>query len=256
VACPRPGAIARTATNVRAGARTPVAGMIHALTVLAVLLFAASLARFVPLAVLSAILFVVAWNMGDWGEVREILRLPRTDISVWLVTFTLTVFTDLTVAVQAGMILAALLFIRKIAATTTVSELTPDDIAAGQAHVVQGKDIPAGTSVWRIHGPFLFGASERLAAFDGRFDALPAVVILRLRNMTAIDGTGLAAIEHLADRLHDSGRALIVEGMREQPARLMRKAEFADHVGARNVCPNFDAALMRAREIHRTHEWW
>jgi SulP family sulfate permease len=253
---PATGAIARTATNVRAGARTPVAGMIHALTVLAVLLWAAPLARFVPLAVLSAILFVVAWNMGDWGEVREILKLPRTDISVWLVTFALTVFADLTVAVQAGMILAALLFIRKIAATTTVSELTPEDIEAGRPHVVQGKDIPAGTSVWRIHGPFLFGASERLAVIDDRFDALPPVVILRLRNMTAIDGTGLAAIEELARRLHDSGRALVVEGMREQPARLMRKADFAGHIGARNVVPSFDAALDRAREIHRTHEWW
>jgi len=224
--------------------------------VLAVLLWAAPLARFVPLAVLSAILFVVAWNMGDWGEVRDILKLPRTDISVWLVTFALTVFADLTVAVQAGMILAALLFIRKIARTTTVSELTPADIEAGRAHVVQGKDIPHGTSVWRIHGPFLFGAAERLDAFDQRFDALPPVVILRLRNMTAIDGTGLAAIEALADRLHDSGRALILEGMRDQPARLMRKAEFAHHIGPRNVCPHFDAALERAREIHRTHQWW
>jgi SulP family sulfate permease len=253
---PATGAIARTATNVRSGARTPVAGMIHALTVLAVLLWAAPLARFVPLAVLSAILFVVAWNMGDWGEVRDILKLPRTDISVWAVTFTLTVFTDLTVAVQAGMILAALLFIRKIAATTTVSELTPEDIERGRAHVVQGKDIPAGTSVWRIHGPFLFGASERLAALGDRLATLPPVVILRLRNMTAIDGTGLAAIEQLANRLHDSGRALIIEGMREQPARLMRKAEFAEHIGQRNVVPSFDAALDRAREIHRTHEWW
>jgi len=250
---PATGALARTATNVRAGARTPVAGMIHALTVLAVMLFAAPLARFVPLAVLSAILFVVAWNMGDWGEVRDILKLPRTDISVWLVTFTLTVFADLTVAVQAGMILAALLFIRKIAATTTVTELTPADIAAGGAHVVQGKDIPSGTSVWRIHGPFLFGASERLAAIDARLDTLPPVVILRLRNMTAIDGTGLAAIEHLATRLHDSGRTLIVEGMREQPARLMRKAGFALHIGAQNVCPSFDDAVARAREIHGSH---
>lgn len=250
---PATGAIARTATNVRAGARTPVAGMIHALTVLAVLLWAAPFARFVPLSVLSAILFVVAWNMGDWGEVRDILKLPRTDISVWLVTFTLTVFADLTVAVQAGMILAALLFIRKIAATTTVSELTPDDIEAGRAHIVQGKDIPAGTSIWRIHGPFLFGASERLAAIDARFDSLPPVVILRLRNMTAIDGTGLAAIEHLASRLHDSARTLIVEGMREQPARLMTRAGFAAHIGRANVCDSFDQALARAREVHAGH---
>jgi len=135
-----------------------------------------------------------------------------------------------------------------------VSELTPADIEAGGAHVVQGKDIPSGTSVWRIHGPFLFGASERLAAIDARFDSLPPVVILRLRNMTAIDGTGLAAIEHLATRLQDSGRTLIVEGMREQPTRLMRKAQFAEHVGPQNVSASFDEALARAREIHQTHQ--
>lgn len=254
---PATGAIARTATNVRSGAKTPVAGMIHALTLLAILLFAAPLARFVPLAVLSGILFVVAWNMGDWAEVRDILRLPRTDISVWLVTFALTVLADLTVAVQAGMILAALLFIRKIASTTTVSEITPADIERDRVHVLQGKDIPPGTAVWRIHGPFLFGAHERLTdLLAGRFDALPPVLILRLRNMTAIDGTGLAALAGLADRLHDSGRALVLEGMREQPERLMRNAGFTEHIGPRNVVAHFDAALERARDIHRTHEWW
>ncbi len=253
---PATGAIARTATNIRAGARTPVAGMIHALTLLAILLFAAPLARFVPLAVLSAILFVVAYNMGDWREVPEILRLTKTDISVWAVTFLLTVFADLTVAVQAGMILAALLFISRIAATTTVSEVTADEIERDRVHALQGKEIPPGVAVWRIHGPFLFGAAERLDAFREKLDTMPAIVILRLRNMTAIDATGMAAIEEVADALHASGRALILCGMREQPARFLRRAGFAQHIGPRNVCEHVDAALERAREIQRTHEWW
>ena len=253
---PATGAIARTATNIRSGGKTPVAGMIHALTLLAILLFVAPLARFVPLAVLSAILFVVAYNMGDWGEVRQILKLTKTDVSVWTLTFGLTVFADLTVAVQAGMILAALLFISRIAATTTVSEVTREDIERDRVHVLQGKDIPDGVAVWRIHGPFLFGASEKLESMRQRLEDLPAIVILRLRNMTAIDATGMAAIEDLADALHDGGRALILEGMREQPARFMGRAAFAQAIGPRNVCPSFDDALVRAREIQRTHEWW
>src|SRR5206468_782935 len=140
---PATGAIARTATNVRSGARTPVAGMVHALTVLAVLWFAGPLAGRVPIPVLAAILLVVAWNMGEWREIPDILKLSKADIGVWLTTFAMTVFADLTVAVQTGMILAALMFIRKISLTTTVSEVTPDDIQSGTPHVLQGRRLPA-----------------------------------------------------------------------------------------------------------------
>jgi SulP family sulfate permease len=246
---PATGAIARTATNVRSGARTPVAGMIHALTVLAVLLFAAPLARHVPLALLSAILFLVAWNMGEWREIPEILKLSKGDIAVWAITFFLTVFADLTVAVEAGMILAALLYIRKVASTTSVSEITPEYVARGEAHVLQGKDIPGGVALYAIHGPFLFGATEKLEVLERRADALPPVVILRLRNMPAIDATGLGALEDLAERLHAKGHELVLCDMREQPARLMGQAEFARHVGAENLCATFREALARAREI-------
>ncbi|NOT35408.1 MAG: STAS domain-containing protein [Candidatus Eisenbacteria bacterium] len=246
---PATGAIARTATNIRSGGRTPVAGMIHALTVLGVLLFAASLARFVPLCILSAILFVVAWNMGDWAEIPEILKLSAADIAVWVVTFLLTVFADLTVAVQAGMILAALLFISRIAATTTVSRITTADIERDRRHSLQDKDLPHDVAIFRIHGPFLFGAAEKLNVIIDQIPELPERVILRLRNMTAIDSTGLRAIEQLAARLEASGRALIVEGMREQPARLMRRAQFAKHVGPDNVCDDIQGALARVAAL-------
>jgi sulfate permease, SulP family len=247
---PATGAIARTATNIRSGARTPVAGMVHALTLLAVLLVAAPLARFIPLAVLASILLVVAYNMGEWAEIPELLKLTKMDISVWLVTFTLTVFADLTIAVEVGMVLAMFLFIRKVSQTTTVSRVTPAYVESGRRHSLQDKHIPDYVSVFRIHGPFLFGASDKIREILDRVDALAPIVIMRLRNMTAIDATGLRALEDLADELHRTRRTLILCGAPTQPARLMRQAEFHDHVGAENICPNIDAALQRAAAVH------
>ncbi len=246
---PATGAIARTATNIRCGARSPLAGMVHAVTLLAILLFAAPLTRGVPLSALAAILLVVSWNMGEWREIPALLKLSKTDISVWAVTFLLTVFADLTIAVEAGMILAALLFIRKVAATTTISEITNDEIARGRVHVMQDKHIPEYVAVFRIHGPFLFGSTDKLEPITRRIDQLPPVVALRLRNMTAIDATGLQALEDLADRLHASGRTLILCGAREQPAQLMRRAGFAAHVGPENLCANIQEALTRAAVV-------
>jgi SulP family sulfate permease len=247
---PATGAIARTATNVRSGARTPVAGMIHALTLLLVLLVAAPAARFIPLASLAGILLVVAYNVGDWGEIRELLKLTKMDISVWLVTFALTVFADLTLAVELGMILAMLLFIRKVSQTTTVSKVTPGYVEAGRPHILQDKKIPPYVTVFRIHGPFLFGTTDKISQIVDDIDELEPIVIVRLRNMTAIDATGLRALEDLADQLHRSGRELILCGALPQPAALMHQAEFNEHVGELNICASIEAALERASEIH------
>ena len=249
---PATGAIARTATNIRAGAQTPVAGMVHALTLLIILLFAAPLASYIPLALLSAILLIVAYNMGEWGEIPQLLRLTKTDISVWLVTFALTVFADLTVAVEAGMILAALLFIRRVSVTTTVSEVTPEYVEDGRVHILQDKPIPDYVTVFRVHGPFLFGATDKIDDIRRRIAELTPIVVLRLRNMNAIDATGLQAFEDLADKLHATGRTLILCGAREQPARVMHKAEFEQRVGRENIRANIEDALARAAEIHGT----
>jgi SulP family sulfate permease len=246
---PATGAIARTATNIRSGAQTPVSGMVHALTLLAVLLVAAPLARFIPLSVLAAILLVVSYNVGDWGEIRELLKLTKMDISVWIVTFALTVFADLTQAVETGMILAMLLFIRKVSQTTTVSLVTPEYVEAGRVHILQDKKIPDYVSVFRIHGPLLFGVTDKIARITDHVDSIAPIVIVRLRNMTAIDATGLRALEDLADRLHGSGRELILCGAPKQPAGLMHQADFHHHVGADNICPNIKAALERANAI-------
>jgi SulP family sulfate permease len=251
---PATGAIARTATNIRSGALTPVAGMVHALTLLAILLVAAPLARFVPLATLAAVLFVVAYNMGEWREIGTILRLSKTDIAVWFTTFALTVFADLTVAVGVGMTLAALLYIYRIAETTTVEPVTREYLRDGQAHILQDKDIPSNVTILRIHGPFLFGTTEKLAEATKDLTAFADVVILRLRNMTALDATGIHALEQFSDRLHKAGKTLLLCGARDQPSRLISRSDFLKHVGAENVLPHVQAALTRAREIQADFE--
>ncbi len=248
---PATGAIARTATNVRSGARTPVAGMIHSLTLLAILLFASPLAAAIPMAVLAAILMVVAYNMGEWREIPELWKVGWTDRAVWMATFALTVLADLTVAVEAGMILAALLFIRRVTVTTTVSRVTRDYIDRGRAHTLQDKIIPDYVTIFRIHGPFLFGATDKLTSLRAQVEELTPVVVLRLRNMTAIDATGLHAIQDFADALRQSGRTLLLCGAPPQPTRMMAKAEFHRHVGEQNMLPNVEAALERAEEIWR-----
>jgi SulP family sulfate permease len=246
---PATGAIARTATNIRSGAQSPIAGIIHALTLLVILLFASPLVSFVPMAVLAGILMVVAYNMGEWLEIPSLLRLTKTDISVWLVTFALTVFADLTVAVQAGMILAALLFISRVAATTTVSQVTDDYIEDGRVHILQDKDIPYYATIFRIHGPFLFGATDKISVVTENLHKLPPVVILRLRNMTALDATGLYALEEVARTLKTSGRELILCGAREQPAQLIHQAEVEELIGPENITDNVQEAIARAEEV-------
>lgn len=251
---PATGAIDRTATNIRSGATTPLAGIIHALTLLAIVLFAAPLVKYIPLAVLAAILMTVAYNMGEWHEIPKLLKMSWASIIVWLATFLLTVFADLTVAVEVGIVLAALLYIRKVTHTTTVSKVTKDYLEHGRAHILQDKHIPDYVTVIRIHGPFLFGATEKLTQIVDRIDELTAVVILRLRNMTAIDATGLLALEDAADKLHATGRLLILCGARPQPAKLMEQAEFAEHIGPENMCANIKLALERAELAHKNRE--
>jgi SulP family sulfate permease len=248
---PATGAIARTATNIRCGARTPVAGMIHAITLLAIVMFAAPWARFIPLPALAAILFVVSYKMGEWREIPELLKLSKLDMGTWMTTFLLTVFVDLTVAVEFGMILAALIFITKVTATTTVAQVTEEYLQEGQAHILQYKEIPSYVTIFRIHGPFLFGATDKIEGITSRMSELPPILILRLRNMTALDATGLQALQKLADIVHRSDRSLILCGAREQPSRLMGQADFEQHLGPENICASVAVALERAKILYR-----
>jgi SulP family sulfate permease len=200
--------------------------------------------------VMAAILFMVSWNMGEWHEIPKLLRLSKTDIGVWIGTFALTVFADLTVAVEVGMILAGLTFIRRVAVTTDISLVTADFVEEGRVHILQDKAIPPYVTIFKIYGPLLFGAADKVSAIADRVDMLTPVVIVRMRHVTAIDGTGLRALEDLADRLHASGRTLLLCGARPQPAAVMLQAQLQLHVGERNICPNISAALVRAAELH------
>jgi SulP family sulfate permease len=247
---PATGAIARTATNVRSGARTPVAGLVHALTLLVILLAAAPLAAAVPMAVLAGILMVVAFNMGEWHDIPVLWKQRWADPLVWLATFALTILADLTVAVEVGMILAALLFISRVASTTTVTRVTRDYVEGGRSHILQDKTIPDYVTVLRIHGPFLFGATDKLTDLTAELGGYGPIVVLRLRNMPALDATGLRAIQDFADALHASGRTLLLCGALPQPASLMDRAAFHHHVGAENILPNVETALARARALH------
>ncbi len=246
---PVTGAIARTATNFRSGARSPVAGLIHAVTLLAIVLVLAPLATYVPLATLAAVLFVVAYNMGEWREIGGMWRLDWAEKAVWMITFALTVMADLTLAVEVGMALAALLYIYRVTDTTIVSTLSAEDIEGGRVHLLQDKRVPAYVTILRIHGPFLFGTTDKLADATAHLSKFAPIVILRLRNMTAIDASGLHALETLSDRLKKSGRRLILCGARDQPARFLDQAEFIRHVGANNIAPHIADALTRAEDI-------
>jgi SulP family sulfate permease len=222
---------------------------VHALTLLAILVAAAPVARFIPLATLAAVLFVVAYNMGEWREIGIILRLSKQDIVVWGATFALTVLADLTVAVEVGMSLAALLYIYRIAETTSVAPVTDDYIRDGKAHVLQDKVVPPYVTILRIHGPFLFGTTEKLIDATHNLNVFPGVVILRLRNMTALDATGLHALAVLSKRLRDSGRTLLLCGALDQPARLLAQSDLTEQIGRENILPNVDEALERAKKI-------
>jgi SulP family sulfate permease len=147
------------------------------------------------------------------------------------------------------MILAAFVFIRKVTATTTVAQVTDEYLREGHAHILQHKEIPSYVTIFRIHGPFLFGATDKIEQITSRLSELPPIIILRLRNMTAIDATGLQALEALADAVHASGRGLILCGAREQPSRLMRQADFEQHVGLGNICGSISEALDRAKVL-------
>jgi sulfate permease, SulP family len=242
-------AIARTATNIKSGARTPIAGIIHALTLLAIILAAAPLARFVPLAALSAVLVNVAIHMGEWHNFRRLRKWPRSDAMVFLVAFSLTVIIDLTVAVEIGMVLAAILFIKRVSETTQITAVDETTETEGSHHSLIGKEIPKGVIVYRIFGAFFFGAADKLESALKRLKQEPDVLILRMRKVMAIDATGLNGLEDLCHRLHRKGKHIILSGPHTQPLMAMEKAGLLDRIGRENVCPDIDAALAQARVL-------
>jgi SulP family sulfate permease len=242
-------AIARTATSIKSGARSPVAGITHALTLLVIILVAAPLAKFIPLATLSAVLVNVAIHMGEWHNFARLPKWPRSDAVVFLAAFLLTVVVDLTVAVEMGLVLAAILFIKRVSETTQITAVDEQTETEGSHHSLRGKQIPPGVMVYRIFGAFFFGAADKLEGALARLKNEPDVLILRMRKVLAMDATGLNALEDLHDRLSRRGKHLILSGPHTQPLFMMGKAGFLDRLGSANVCADIDAALARAREL-------
>jgi SulP family sulfate permease len=243
------GAIARTATNVKSGARTPIAGIVHAATLLAIILVAAPLAKYIPLATLSAVLVNVALHMGEWHNFARLPKWPASDAAVFLSAFILTVVVDLTVAVEIGLVLAAVLFIKRVSETTQITAVDETTETEGSQHSLVGREIPDGVMVYRIFGAFFFGAVDKLESVLKREKREPAVLILRMRKIVAMDATGLNALEDLYERLHRKGKHLVLSGPHMQPLFLMEKAGFLERIGRENVCPHVEAALARSRVI-------
>ena len=243
------GAIARTATNVKNGGRTPVAGIVHAVVLLAIILAAAPLAKYIPLATLSAVLVVVAYNMGEWHQFVRLSKWPKSDAAVFLTAFGLTVAVDLTVAVEVGMVLAAILFIKRISETTQITSVDERTETEGAQHSLVGKHVPDGVLVFRLFGAFFFGAADKLETALKRAGQEPEVLILRMRKVLAMDATGLNALEDLHGKLRARGKRLILSGPHAQPLLVMDKAGFLDQIGRENICANIDCALDRARQI-------
>jgi SulP family sulfate permease len=251
---PATGAIARTATNVRAGARSPVAGMLHALFLLLFMLLLAPLMRYVPLAALAAVLLVVAWNMSEYQHFRHTLSAPKGDRLVLLLTFFLTVFFDLTIAIQAGIVVAAFVFMFRMADAVEVSSGVPlldEDGDAGPSAEDndQRARLPKGVEVFRISGPLFFGASNRLDSLLDTFIAMPKVFILRMRRVPIIDASGVHALRTLTDRCHRRGIVLVLSGLQPQPRRVIRDMHLEERSGQLHFVDDYAAAIELARSI-------
>ena len=246
---PTTGVIARTATNVRLGAQTPVAGMIHSLTLLTILLVAAPLAKHIPMAALSAVLVVVSLRMGEWHQFVRLKRWPKSDAAIFLCAFSLTVMLDLPTAVGTSLILASALLVKRLAET---AQVTPDsEVTQGNAPGQQtaGRNIPDGVMVFRVFGAFFFGAADKLESSLRDAGQLPEVLILRMRDVLALDATGLDALEDLLEKLRIKRKDLVLCGPHSQPLFAVTRAGFLDKIGMDNVCGDMEASLARAREI-------
>jgi SulP family sulfate permease len=250
---PATGAIARTATNVKNGGRTPVAGIVHALTLLIITVAAGRWAAYIPMSALAAILVVVAYHMSEWRSFVAELRSPKSDVAVLLTTFLLTILVDLTVAIEVGMVLAAFLFIRRMASVTNVSVITREIqqglAEGGPEELMDRKTVPNGVEVYEINGPFFFGAAQSFRDALSQVAGNPKVLILRMRNVPAMDSSGVHAMVNVIQRARKEGTSVVLSGVHQQPLEALTDSEAIAEIGGENVVASIDLALARAREI-------
>lgn len=244
---PATGAIARTATNVRSGGRTPVAGMVHALTVLGAMLFLGGAVARIPLAALAGILLVVAFHMSEWRVFAHLFRSPRSDVAVLLTTFALTVAIDLAVAIQVGVVLASILFLRRMASLSDARLLRP--MLVEEEEPQPPIELPPGVDVYEVHGALFFGAASKFREAVRPSTRRPRVLVLRMRDVVAIDATGLRALEDILDKSRRDGTALVLSGVRPQPRRAMERSGLRDRIGAGHVHADLPEALAHARAL-------
>ncbi len=251
---PATGAIARTATNIKNGALTPVAGIIHAIVLLLIMLFFGKWAALIPMATLAGILLVVSYNMSEYHLFIKMFKSPKSDIAVLIVTFLLTVLVDLTVAIQAGVVLAAILFMKRMADVTQVGYITSmmedeEDTTDTDPNAIRRFTVPKGVEVFEVNGPFFFGAADRFKHVLQLVVSKPKVLILRMRTVLSMDATALRALDEVYDQTRREGSKLFLAGVHAQPLIAMDRSGFLDKVGVDNVFENVNDALQRAREV-------
>ncbi|MBN1585909.1 MAG: STAS domain-containing protein [Candidatus Omnitrophica bacterium] len=254
---PATGAIARTATNVHNGGRTPVAGIVHALTLVLIMYLFAKWVVYIPLACLSGILVLVAYRMSEWKSFVMILRSPRSDVVVLLITFLLTVIMDLTVAIEVGVVLSAFLLIHRLSLTPNIGIISRDFKANednGDDLELHQEEIPNGVEVYEIIGAFFFGVASTFIETMNNIEKQPKVRILRMRNVLSVDATALNALRHVVRNAKKHNLAVVLSGIHAQPMMALRQSGLYEEIGEENVLPNIDAALERAREVLKISE--
>jgi sulfate permease, SulP family len=250
---PVTGAIARTATNVKNGGRTPVAGIVHAITLLCIMLLFGSWAKLIPMATLAAILIVVAWNMSEYHIFQRLLKSPRSDVIVLLTTFGLTVIFDLTIAIEVGLLLAVVLFMQRMAGIANVDVITRElrdrEEERDDPLAIITREVPDGVEVYEINGPFFFGAASKFKESMRIIENPPKVRILRMRNVPVIDATGLNMLQELLNSSRKQETRLLLSGVHPGPKKTLDRFGLLDSIGKENVFDNIDEALERARSL-------
>ena len=249
---PATGAIARTMTNINNGGRTPVAGMIHAVVLLLILLFLMPLAQFIPMACLAGVLVVVSYNMSGWRTFKALLKNPKSDVTVLLITFFLTVIFDLTVAIGVGLLLACILFMRRVMETTEISviknEIKVQD-ESGIHSYEEGLTIPKGVEVYEINGPYFFGVATQFEELMDEFRDKSKVRIIRMRKVPFIDSTGIHNLANLCEMSSKRKITVVLSGVNPKVHSALQKANFYNIIGEENICPDINVALARANEV-------
>lgn len=249
---PATGAIARTMTNINNGGKTPVAGIIHAIVLLLILLFLIPLAQYIPMACLAGVLVIVSYNMSEWRTFKALLKNPKSDVTVLLITFFLTIIFDLTIAIEVGLVIACILFMRRVMETTEISvikdEIDPNDeldIAVCEEHLI----IPAGVEVYEINGPYFFGIATKFEETMAQLGDRPKVRIIRMRKVPFIDSTGIHNLTSLCKMSQKEKITIVLSGVNEKVHKTLEKSGFYELLGKQNICPNINVALDRAKEI-------